>query len=145
MICSLETQLTSHPGQIGKIMHSLITRGRNCNPIYDDPEFIHVILYENDTSELMTMGELLLDAPYSAALRGLVLECLACDWEKRPRARGLLTGVELGIKACDEARAEAARAKARSDDFFERYEAEWHEKERLKEKRLEEKRLEGKD
>ncbi|EPE36142.1 Protein kinase-like (PK-like) [Glarea lozoyensis ATCC 20868] len=87
--------------QIGKMMHWVVTRGRSCNPHYLDPDFLLVKLDENDTKFLVSMGELLLEAPYSVALRSLIFRCLACNWERRPNARELLADIEVGIETVD--------------------------------------------
>src|SRR4051812_46548879 len=89
--------------QVGKIMHYVVTRGRACNP---DPRFLRFLLVkldENDTTFLVSVGKLLLDAPYSVALRSLIFQCLACDWEKCPLARQLLADIELGIEGSEAA------------------------------------------
>lgn len=81
-------------------MHGVLTRGRPCNPDHQNPTFFSVKL-DNDTDLLVTIGRLLLDAPYSVALRSIIFQCLACDWNKRPDARKLLGVIELGIAALE--------------------------------------------
>jgi hypothetical protein len=46
---------------------------------------------------VLTQGELLLDAPYSIALRALVLRCLSTDWKRRPSARELLGAIKEAL------------------------------------------------
>jgi hypothetical protein len=92
-------------------MHWVVTRGRSCNPHYLDPEFLLVKLDENDPKSLVSMGKLLLNAPYSIALRSLIFRCLACDWEKRPTARELLAEIEVAIEAIERRNGVEARGR----------------------------------
>ncbi|CAG8955800.1 hypothetical protein HYFRA_00011669 [Hymenoscyphus fraxineus] len=81
---------------IGKIMHHLITRARECNPqaYFNVPLPYQYMWTQLDTEDaeswVMTQGPLLLEAPYSYQLRRIVLKCLAMDYNKRPSARELL-------------------------------------------------------
>ncbi|CAG8983354.1 hypothetical protein HYALB_00000521 [Hymenoscyphus albidus] len=81
---------------IGKIMHHLITRARECIPqaYFNVPLPYQYMWTQLDTEDaqswVMTQGPLLLEAPYSYQLRRIVLKCLAMDYNKRPSARELL-------------------------------------------------------
>lgn len=84
-------------------MHILICRSR----FFDERENKSLFVTElpdpasmNSNKAAVVYGRALLDAPYSIALREMVLNCLAMNPDERPDALTLLKGVRRGLAAC---------------------------------------------
>lgn len=84
---------------MGKTMYYLICRGRDPGRINEF--FFAKIRAQEWAQPTMTQGRDLLNAPYSSALRRLVLQCLAFDYALRPTPRQLVKIIDEGIEASD--------------------------------------------
>ncbi|KAF8861339.1 hypothetical protein BDZ45DRAFT_740407 [Acephala macrosclerotiorum] len=90
---------------VGKVMYNLINRGASFDN--DAPE------YEFELSPgdgIVTQGQAIISAPYSATLRKTVMRCLAVDWQDRPMTRDLLDTIDRAILAIQRSRAGSAGA-----------------------------------
>jgi hypothetical protein len=92
-------------------MYHLITRSRSFHPLERlDRFYASIPRHSNSlppeklvTEPTLVYGKYILDAPYSVALRALVLGCLAVDPEHRLTAKDVVRGVQRGLEACESA------------------------------------------
>ncbi|CAG8949736.1 hypothetical protein HYFRA_00004055 [Hymenoscyphus fraxineus] len=102
--------------QIGRAMATIVLRGRD---IWKGVGQRRYFALQPDSSKekiLRTMGTDILDAPYSVALRSLLLRCLAYDWKERPTPTSLWQEVKMNSEVAEAAARQVAQQTRLEDD-----------------------------
>ncbi|CAG8978614.1 hypothetical protein HYALB_00012736 [Hymenoscyphus albidus] len=102
--------------QIGRAKATIVLRGRDIWKGVGRRPYFQLQPNSSQEKVLRTIVIDILDAPYSVALRGLLLRCLAYDWKERPTPISLWQEVRTNSEVADGAARQVAQQTQLEDD-----------------------------